>query len=406
MNPARRLFLARGAALGCSAAASPLFTRVALASGPTDRRLIVIILRGAMDGLAAVQPYGDPAFAALRPGAGPDGGARDLDGFFAMHAELGALMPMWRAGELAFAHAVSTPYRDMRSHFDGQDLLEAGLGNAAAGARHADGWLNRLVQDWPGATRDTALAVGREEMLILKGRAETLSWSPAAGLALSPGAEELLTRIYHDDRPFQDAYEQARYLSADVFGLSGLGPGDEMEAMRRSMDEAVRESDGRGVARFVAERMRGDARVASFSINGWDTHRNQEAALGRSLARLAETLITLKSELGPQAWGQTAVLAMTEFGRTARINGSNGTDHGTGGAMVLAGGALRGGRVLGDWPGLAEADLYDRRDLMPTQDVRRYAAWAMAGLFGTSRAALESRVFPGLDIGDDPGLLL
>jgi uncharacterized protein (DUF1501 family) len=160
------------------------------------------------------------------------------------------------------------------------------------------------------------------------------------------------------------------------------------------------------IADFAVTQLRDAARIASFSIGGWDTHANQANTLNRPLKRLAEVILALKNGLGGDVWGKTTVVAMTEFGRTVRGNGTRGTDHGTGGAMLLAGGAVRGGRVFGVWPGLEEAALYDRRDLMPTGDVRAYAGWAMRGAFGIGRSALERQVFPGLDLGDDPGLLL
>ena len=153
------------------------------------------------------------------------------------------------------------------------------------------------------------------------------------------------------------------------------------------------------VAHFAAEQLRGDTRVASFSINGWDSHAAQDRTLKPALERLAQTILALQSGVGPEIWGKTAVIAMTEFGRTARLNGTKGTDHGTGGAMVLAGGAINGGQVFGRWPGLAEADLYERRDLMPTADVRAPAAWIMRGLTGLDQSAIERDVFPGLQMG-------
>ncbi|EPX79818.1 hypothetical protein Salmuc_02580 [Salipiger mucosus DSM 16094] len=160
------------------------------------------------------------------------------------------------------------------------------------------------------------------------------------------------------------------------------------------------------VAEFAAERLGGASRIAAFSINGWDTHDNQDRSLGRALGRLSDTILTLRDGMGPQAWGKTAVVAMTEFGRTVRINGTSGTDHGTGGAMIMAGGAIRGGRVVSDWPGLAEADLYARRDLMPTRDLRAHAGWLIRGLFGLDTKVIERDIFPGLDLGPDPRLLL
>jgi uncharacterized protein (DUF1501 family) len=158
------------------------------------------------------------------------------------------------------------------------------------------------------------------------------------------------------------------------------------------------------LAKFTARRLNEDTRIAAFSISGWDTHRNQRGGIKRGLQKLKTSILTLRDELGSN-WENTAVVAMTEFGRTARENGTQGTDHGTGGAMVLAGGAIRGGRVFGKWPGLAEEQLYAGRDLMPTTDVRSYAAWLLHGLFATEKATLERVIFPGLGLGRDPNLL-
>ena len=401
----RRELMLRSAALGCSAAASPLFTPLALASVPSENRLVVIILRGAMDGLDVVQPYGDRALGPARPGfgVGPASGAPDLDGFFALHPGLRDLWPLWQAGELGFAHAVSTPYRNARSHFDGQDLLEAGTQAGTEGQAHADGWLNRFLQTRPGAAGETALAVGRQEALILRGAAPSVSWSPASRLSLSPATSDLLALIYRDDPLFQSAYGDARFYSDLLYG-DGAGRQDAegmMEALTRNANRAGSTS---AIADFAAERLRADARVASFSLGGWDTHRGQGRSIRRALGHLSTAILRLRAGLGTD-WERTTVMAMTEFGRTLRENGSGGTDHGTGSALVMAGGALNGGQVFGDWPGLEEAALFDRRDLMPTRDVRAYAAWALAGLFGTGRATLEDQIFPGLDMGADPGLL-
>ncbi|MGK7754076.1 MULTISPECIES: DUF1501 domain-containing protein [unclassified Roseovarius] len=403
----RRYFLGRSLALGCSLAASPLVTPVTMASAPWDTRLVVIILRGAMDGLDVVRPVGDPGLAALRGGAGAPGG-HALDGIFALHPDLSGLMPLWQKGELGFVHAVSTPYRDKRSHFDGQDILEAGTGQGLPG-RDRDGWLNRMLQTIPGITAETAYAVGREDMLILTGDAPVANWSPDAALALSSQAQRLLESVMHDDPLFRDTLAEAIALSqSDLMEAAGGNPldaGDMMNAMQDNMRPTRDRERVGSVARFAAERLRGDSRIAAFSLNGFDTHAHQERTLPRALAPLQEAVLTLREGLG-DVWGKTAVLAMTEFGRTARLNGSGGTDHGTAGAMLLAGGAIRGGRVLGDWPGLAEADLYQRRDLMPTRDVRAIAGWAMRDLFGVDRALVEGTIFPGLELGPDPKLIL
>jgi len=370
--------------LGCSAAAYPALTRITMASAPWEGRLVVIILRGAMDGLDVLRPTGDPNFSALRSSFGA--GATDLNGFFSLHDGLTSLMPLWQAGELGFVHAVSTPYRDARSHFDGQDMLEAGettLGSSS------DGWLNRLLQVTPGVEAETGFAIGRENLRILTGAAPVANWSPETRFNLGPAAESLLSHIYQDDPLFRDA-------SAEAIALA------------RSVGEGNAQQSGRpehALAQFAAERLRGDTRIVSFSLSGWDTHRRQAGQMPNLLGRLADTILTLRDGLGPD-WERTAVLAMTEFGRTARENGSGGTDHGTGGAMLMAGGAIRGGEVYGRWPGLSEADLYDRRDLMPTGDVRAVAARAMQGLFGQDASMLENVIFPGLDLADAPRVIL
>lgn len=405
----RRRFLLTGAALGCTAAASPFLTPVSLAAAPWDMRLVVIILRGGMDGLDVVQPYGDPAFAGLRGNAlkfGEAAGATDLDGFFALHPALSPLLPLWAAGELSFAHAVSTPYRDKRSHFDGQDLLEAGTAHVPGGPAGRDGWLNRMLQVVPGLEPETAYAIGREDLLILKGAAPVANWAPGAELALSPQAELLLNLVYERDPLFHAASEEALRLTSELAAAGAMDEANPDTAAMQSMMEAATTGGGHlRIAEFAVNRLRADTRVAAFSINGWDTHRGQAQGLGRALAQLSDTVLALKLGLGP-IWGKTAVLAMTEFGRTARENGTGGTDHGTGGAMLMAGGAVRGGVVHRDWPGLGEGALYAGRDLTPTADVRSYAAAAMRELLGLDRATLEGAVFPGLDMGGIRNVIL
>ena len=378
----RRKFLTT---LGCSAAAYPFMTPMSFAALPSDNRLVVVILRGALDGMDALQPYGDPGLARLRPGfdIGPAGGALDLTGFHALHPALAPLMPLWQAGQLGFAQAVSTPYRSGRSHFDGQDILEAGTAGEVPSMTGRDGWLNRLLTLMPDATARTAFAVGREELLILRGAADRSSWAPDARLDIAPATADLLMHSYHDDPLFRSSAETA-------FGLA-------------SAASNVKGRRGEALFGFAAAQLRADARIAALSLGGWDSHNNQAGQLTRALDALSNGLLRLQDDLGP-VWDSTMVLVMTEFGRTAFQNGSRGTDHGTGGTMILAGGALDGGQVWGDWPGLAEAQLLDRRDLMPTRDVRAYAAWALSDLFGTGHAALSSVVFPGLDMGTNPRL--
>ncbi len=398
----RRAFLTRSAVIGCSAAASPLLTPVSLAAAPWDMRLVVIILRGGMDGLDAVRPLGDPEFATWRPtlSTARDKQDPDLNGFFGLHPALASVHPLWQAGELSFVHAASTPYRVKRSHFDGQDLLEAGT-ISMAGVR--DGWLNRTLQQVPGIEMRTAFALGRGDQKVLLGPAQVSDWVPGADMEISPQAIRLAERIMEDDPEFHAAFSEALMLSEEVDSPATGAPA--YRSLRQDMSEISGKSAHVRISQYAADRLREETRVVSFSLNGWDTHNNQKRTLGPALNRLSTSILTLKDGLGPDIWQKTAIVAMTEFGRTVRQNGTGGTDHGTGGAMVLAGGAIRGGHVFGDWPGLEEADLYARRDLMPTTDVRAPAAWIIRAMTGLDRSTLERTVFPGLEMGADRGYL-
>ena len=392
----RRFFLRGAAMLGCSAAAHPWLTTVTLAGTPDgrlgDNRLVVVILRGAMDGLDVLRPVGDADFAALRPHLAMTPQA-ELDGFFALHGGLGGLMPLWQTGGLGFVHATSTPYRDKRSHFDGQDMLEAGTGMDVPLAQVRDGWLNRMLAVVPGLRAETAYAVGQEALAVLDGPAPMTRWAPDQKLRLSAQGRLLLEAVYHDTPMFQAAGAEAMDL-ADRFADDATG------AAVKGFADVDRLVD------FAAARLSDETRIAAFSVSGWDTHRNQQSAILRPLSRLERVILRMQQQMGAQVWAKTLILCMTEFGRTVQENGSAGTDHGTAGAMVMAGGALRGGRVFGAWPGLAEVALYDRRDLLPTSDVRAWAAWAMRGLYGLDRAVLETAIFPGLQMGPDPKLVL
>ncbi|MEM9797473.1 MAG: DUF1501 domain-containing protein [Pseudomonadota bacterium] len=370
--------------IGCSLAASPLMTPVSFAALPGEARLVVVILRGGMDGLDVLRPVGDPMLKVLRPVLADGAGSRLTD-THVLHPALESLEPLWGDGQLGFAQAVSTPYRDRRSHFDGQDILEAGTAGDVPDPVRRDGWLNRWLQTRPDAHARTAFAIGREEMLLLRGNADHAAWAPDARLRMGGATQDLLLHVYRDDPLFHDAARVALELSAETE--------DKTEARA-----------GEALFSFAAKQLRGDARIAALSLGGWDTHRDQPRHLSRALRRLSDGILRLRGDLGA-AWDKTLLLAMTEFGRTAAENGSRGTDHGTGGTMILSGGALRGGTVWGDWPGLSEVALLDRRDVNPTGDVRRYAAWALRSLFGAEQAVLERMIFPGLEMAEDPRLL-
>ena len=409
----RRIFLRGLVALGCSVAAHPLLTTMTLAQAASgaaplgDHRLVVVILRGAMDGLDVVRPLDDPILARLRPSLAEGPPALPLADRFGLHPSLEGLLPLWARGELAFAHAVSTPYRDKRSHFDGQDLLEAGTGmDVPLGARR-EGWLNRMLQAVPGLEAETAFAVGRDALPLLAGRQPTMSWTPEVRLALTAQSQLLLERVWHDDDLFRESGQEAIQLAAETSPAAAADDDADMSMMAAEdpapkPERAPATATIDGLIDFAVSRLQGQTRIAAFSQSGWDTHRSQGRSLHGPLTQLQRSVLRLSEGLGPEIWGKTILLAMTEFGRTVAENGTKGTDHGTGGVMLMAGGALKGARVLGRWPGLAEADLYQRRDLMPTSDVRAWAAWAMHHLYGLDRQVLEAAVFPGLDMGDDP----
>ena len=380
----RRAFL-----IGCSVAASPLLTPVTFAAASGENRLLVIVLRGAMDGLDVVRPVGDANYAALRPTLAADR-PLDLNGFFALHPAAAPLMPLWAAGEMAFAHAVATPYRQGRSHFVGQDALENGTGGADGDLTDArDGWLNRALSVIPGATAETAVSVGQQRLLILEGENPNQHFFPVSESDLSLQGQTLLAAVNAADPLFAQPFAAGQDLARDTEGMA-LMKGRENHAQ---------------LGHYVAEQLTGPSRIASLSLGGWDTHLRQTKTMTEQLTALSDLVLAVKTGLG-RHWGTTLVLALTEFGRTARENGSGGTDHGTGGLMIAAGGALKGGQVWTDWPGLADADLLAERDLMPTRDVRAFAGWALRGLYGVEASAISQVVFPGLDMGSDPALLL
>lgn len=373
----RRSFLASA----CCLAASPLLTPVTFASVPGDRRFVTIVLRGAMDGLYLLQPYADPLLRQYRPELALDPSALvDLDGQFGLHGDAADLLPLWKSGDLAFVNAVSTPYRDQRSHFDGQDILENG---GSIPDDEKTGWLNRALAAIPRTESRKAIDVNTSAELILAGPNPVDTWATQSDLALQPDELAFFQRLYEKDPDFSDAFAEAMQTDKDADSIFG---------------GAQRTPDAAGIAHLTAGMLKGDYRLASFSIGGWDSHVGQTNVFRRPLRSLVAALVTLKAELGPEVWGNTSVLAMTEFGRTARQNGSRGTDHGTGGLAIIAGGAIRGGKVYGRWPGLAEGQLFESRDLMPTTDVREIAATLLHSQFNISGGDLTSRIFPGLSL--------
>ena len=383
----------RQSLLGLTAAWTLGRTSLALADAPTDKRLVVVILRGALDGMAAVVPYGDADLVRLRPGLipaepGQANGLLDLGGFYGLNPALAGLHGLYKDGQLLPVHAVAGPYRS-RSHFDAQDYMESG-----AEERLSSGWLNRAVAAMPGRRDNEALAIGVTVPLLLRGQAAVGSWSPTGNAGLSPDLLARIADLAHDDAllgPMIREGLQDRGFSAGV--LAGMDQSGDRNAVAK-----VAEAAGRMLAAH------GGPRVAAVEMGGWDTHANQMQRLAYPLRQLDAGLVALKTALGA-TWSQTAVLVMTEFGRTARVNGTNGTDHGTAGVAFVLGGAVAGGRVGGTWPGLAPGKLFEDRDLAPTTDLRSVAWGLLAGHLGLPASAMAT-VFPGSHgLSGEAGLL-
>jgi len=386
--------LSRRSLLGAAGAtfAFASIPKWASAASARDPRLIVVILRGALDGLSAVAPIGDPDYADLHgqlalgwEGAHP---ASRLDDFFGLHPSMKQFARLYDAKQALVVHATATNYRD-RSHFDGQDVLESGRGGPGL---TESGWLNRAVASLPKGERvanEIGLAVGYTAPLVIRGPAPVLGWAPSTLAVPTTDLTDRLLNLYtHTDPVLAKALSEG--LDADQMasrqGMDGVKPGGDFAKQMKT--EAL------GAARLMAAD--GGPRIAALATDGWDTHASEGGATGR-LAQLLDGLDGIfgafKSELGAR-WNDTVVVAITEFGRTVHINGTIGTDHGTGTVAFLAGGALAGGRVVADWPGLKADDLYEKRDLKPTTDLRAVIKGVLADHLGLSHEVLARDVFP------------
>jgi uncharacterized protein (DUF1501 family) len=374
---------------GASFAAWAYLPKFARAADGRDPRLIVVILRGALDGLATVAPVGDPDYAGLHGSIalasdGPHA-APMLDSFFALHPAMPEFARMYREKHAAVVHAVSTPYRD-RSHFDGQDVLESGY---AGPGRVQSGWLNRALEALPRGERVTSgLAIGPTTPLVLRGAAPTVGWSPVQLPQAADDTAARLVELYrHQDPALASALTQGLQLDKSA-------QGDDMKPKPGTNGAGAMRLVARGAAKLMAAD--DGPRIAALAFDGWDTHANEGGPVGRLaqlLGGLDGALAEFESGLG-ERWRDTVVVVATEFGRTARINGTDGTDHGTGTIALLAGGAVKGGRVIADWPGLAPASLYEGRDLAPTTDLRAVIKGVLHDHLGIAERVLADSVFP------------
>ncbi|MEJ1160747.1 DUF1501 domain-containing protein [Prosthecomicrobium sp. N25] len=391
-DPTRRRLLAGGAVL----AVWPFVPRFAQAAGGRDPRMVTIILRGALDGLSAVAPLGDPDYAALRQGIalGLDGPnpAFALDGFFALHPAMPTFARLYRYNQALVVHATATPYRE-RSHFDGQDVLESGQPGPGL---VASGWMNRALGALPTGDRVAArggIGIGAVTPLVMRGETPVLGWTPPS---LPKAGDDLAARVL-------DLYRHADPALGEILGR-GLGSdriardsglsGDAAKARGGSATAEGMKAAAAGAARLIAAD--DGPRLAAMAFDGWDTHANEGGATGRLaqlLGGLDGAIAAFEAGLGDK-WRDTVLLVLTEFGRTARVNGTVGTDHGTATVALLAGGAVKGGRILADWPGLRPETLHQERDLKPTTDLRAVIKGVMAEHLGLSAGVLGATVFP------------
>ena len=368
----RRFFLAgAGAAAGVATVGLP---RMAFASANTPRRFVFIIQRGAADGLHIVAPTGDPAFAGIRGDFARDlsGGAK-LGSFFTLHPALTQTAKMYADKQALFVHAVASPYRD-RSHFDGQNVLETG---GSAAYRMKDGWMNRLLGLLP-QHEAKALALSSTVPMALRGSHEVASYATSN---LPSPSDDLLARVaalYQPDQQLHALWNTAMETRMTAGAASDAGG-----------------RNGAATGALAAKMLSGEngARVAMIETGGWDTHSGQRGRLAAQLRGLDQMVAALKEGLGAD-WANTLVIVATEFGRTAAPNGTGGTDHGTASAAMLLGGAVAGGQVLADWPGLGQAALYEARDLKPTTDLDAMIAGALAQHYGLEPGRAMATLFP------------
>lgn len=398
-DPHRRHLLRAALGLGAGLVAQLPLASLSLAGSATPGapRLVLMILRGGLDGLAAVPAPGDPAFAEARGVLGRFAQPLlPLDGLLALHPALPGLHARWSAGELVVVHATGLPYRE-RSHFDAQQVLESGGERPFA---LDTGWLGRAL----AGGHAKGMAFQSTVPLALRGHADVDTWAPSVRPDPAADLVARLERLYAGDAPLAAALVRARELrgdmpaSATTGAMSGTMAGAAAPTPAGARDGPV--ALARQAAGFLA---RPDGpQAAVLELGGWDSHANQAADPGpltNRLRLLDATLAALHDGLtapdAGNAWARTVVLVVTEFGRTVAMNGTQGTDHGSGGAAFVLGGAVRGGRVIADWPGLAPAQRHEGRDLRITTDLRAVFKTVLQQHLGVSAARVAGEVLPG-----------
>lgn len=397
-RPSRRAALAAAAGLGITLQFLGSRAYADVDSALQRKKLVVIICRGGLDGLSFSPPVGDPAYAALRgpialPAFDQAGGALPLDRDFGLHPALASVHALAVKGQARIAPAIATPDRE-RSHFEAQDVLESGAPKVYASA---SGWLNRALEAMGPAGRVRAISLGPTAPLILRGPVETASWSPGGQAQTDPRLPAILQDLYAHDPLLGPALAtglatqaMAKVATADVANQDRMADPAALATQRLPQARKL----GATLADFMTQP--GGKQVAAVSIDGFDTHANQGAAQGQLANRLAYVdafIDGLATQMGP-AWRDTVVVMATEFGRTAHVNGTLGTDHGTASTALVMGGALKPGGIIGDWPTLNPAALYEQRDTAPTVDMRGLFKGVLRDHLGIDRARLDTAVFP------------
>ncbi|MDE2225321.1 MAG: DUF1501 domain-containing protein [Xanthomonadaceae bacterium] len=394
----RRQFLANTA---IGAASLLVWPKLTLAATGSDTRFLFVLLRGGLDGLESVPPYGDPGYAAIRgalalsPSAVKP--AHKLDNVFALHPSFDYAAQLYAQGQFMPVVATAPPYWG-RSHFQAQNCVENGTAKPD-GAQ--TGWLNRCIACMPGAD---GLACAAVMPLTMRGNAKVETWSPPLPVEVNPILLQRLQPLYAADvrlaAPFARAVAQQTASLAPESGAA-MAPAGLGKARKQQMADLP-------VMMAAAGGFMGKAdgpRVAFVEDDGWDTHANEAAVVTHKIAELDAGLKAFHQSIGAM-WGRTVVIVATEFGRTAHVNGTGGTDHGTGGSMFLAGGALRGGRVAGSWPGIGSGELYQNRDVHATTDFRAVFKGVLMAHLGVSESLSESRIFPGSETVEPLGNLV
>ncbi|PZR32113.1 DUF1501 domain-containing protein [Caulobacter segnis] len=406
----RRSLLGLGASLGIGVTFLGSQAFAASEGDLARNKLVVVICRGGMDGLSVSPPVGDPNYAALRGSiAMKPEAVLKLDETFGLHPELSTVHALARKGQARIAPAIASPDR-ARSHFEAQDVLETG----ASGVYGADtGWLNRTLAALAPTRKVEGLSVGATAPLILRGKVQAASWSPGKGVDESARLPTLLQDLYKTDPLLGPAF--ARGLETETMAqraMTAMAPSPAMnlaaaatpaspapasmsasmanDRQNRQGDEAARKL-GSTLGGFMVQP--GGPQIAAISLDGFDTHAGQPGQIATRLSYLDAVLDGLHTGLGGE-WKNTVVIAVTEFGRTARVNGTGGTDHGTASTGLILGGALKSGGIVGDWPGLAQNALFENRDTAPTLDMRGLFKGVLADHMGVDRALLETKVFP------------